>query len=338
MTCDACGATNRAGAEFCVQCNAYLAWDGSQQAQPPTRPTAAQPGPAPESATPPTTLTPTVLTPAPVLPESMTATLPQPVVGPVGETCPTCWLVNAPGLRFCAHCGYGFASSVPEQPGAPAAYAEQSAAAADRAARRAYRRSLPPFYRWRRVLIGLLVAVLALAGALWVRHPVAAAQHGWYGVTRHYVDVTPLAAEALPSALTAAGSAPAYAVDGTEQAWTEVWQPTGGSPCGAAPGTAELVLTFAPTRVRQLQLLPGLPAANPRRTAQPQPKTIGVTFPGRPCQVVPLDNNVPAPGPVKVDSRGLVTSVRIGIGAVHGPVDPTSVVSITEVVLRSYPR
>ena len=39
-----------------------------------------------------------------------------------------------------------------------------SEAAQDRAARREYRRSLPPLYRWRRVLVGVLAVVLATVG------------------------------------------------------------------------------------------------------------------------------------------------------------------------------
>ncbi|WP_375425734.1 zinc ribbon domain-containing protein [uncultured Friedmanniella sp.] len=347
VICDACGGTNRAGAEFCVHCNAFLAWDGSGGAAPPTTVRQVPPATSPTAATDaPTVLNPTVVNSTvatgtawtPVTPSSVTATMPQTEVGPVGETCPSCGLVNAPGLRFCAHCGYGFASSVPEQPGAPDPYADQSAAAADRAARRAYRRSLPPLYRWRRVLVSVVVAVLVLGGLLWVRHPVRAARDTWYRVSKQYTLVSPVVAFVVPPTSTVPGSDPAALVDRTVREWTETWQPTSATACGAAPGTGEIVLTFAPTRIRRLQIVPGLDKSNPRRSQQLLPQEIGITYPGGRCQRVLLDRG-DRQQPIRLDSGVRVTSVRIGIGSVYpGAPDTAQLVSLTEVVLLSYPR
>ncbi len=344
VICDACGGTNRAGAEFCVHCNAFLAWDGSPGAAPAATPTTVSPPPARVAAS---SSAPTLVS-APVgSPTPPDATVPQVQggqggyaadSGPGGEWCPTCGLVNAVGLRFCAHCGYGFAASVPEQPGALPGSVEQSAAAADRSARRAYRRSLPPFYRWRRVLIGLLVALLALGGLVWVRHPVAAARDTWYRVNKEYTPVTPVVAFVEPPAATVAGADPAALVDRTVREWTMSWQPASATACGAAPGTGEIVLTFAPTRIRRLQIVPGLDQSNPRRGQQLLPQEIGVTYPGARCQRVVLDRS-DRQQPIVLDSRTPVTSVRIGIGSVYpGAADAAPLVSLTEVVLLAYPR
>ena len=83
---------------------------------------------------------------------------------PTSPARPAAGSIRRPG-RFCSRCGYGFFSSE-----APDPYAGTgggwgaSEAAQDRAARREYRRSLPPLYRWRRVIIGVLVVVLAGVG------------------------------------------------------------------------------------------------------------------------------------------------------------------------------
>lgn len=361
MICDACGATNKPGAEFCVQCNAFLAWDdssgGSSTGGPPLgSPSTGGAGPTGGVAPPaPATISrslgpPQVSHVGPnVVVTPQDATVPQSVVGATGsasgpsapyvEPCRTCGLVNSPELRFCAHCGYGFASSIPEQPGLPYDYAELSGPAADRAARREYRQSLPPLYRWRRVLIGVLVGVLVLAGTLWVRHPVVAARDTWYRVSKTYTPVTPVVAFVEPAGLTAPGADPAALVDHTVREWTETWQPTGEVACGAAPGTAEIVLTFPPTRIRQLQVVPGLDKANPKRGQQPVPREIGITYPGARCQPAVLAQG-DKQQPIKADSLVLVTSVRIGIGSVYPATAPGAapLTSITEIVLQSYPR
>jgi hypothetical protein len=344
MICDACGATNQAGAEFCVQCNAYLAWDESAAGPSGAAAATSGAGSEPSAAAGPATATTTATA---VVATAQDVTVPQPVVttegypatwAAVGETCPTCGLVNRPELRFCAHCGYGFASSVPEQPGTPLAYAELSGPAADRAARREYRRSLPPLYRWRRVLIGVLLAALVLAGGLWVRHPVVAVRDAWYRVTKSYAPVTPVVAFVEPAGLTAPGADPAALVDRTVREWTEPWQPTGTIACGAAPGTAEIVLTFAPTRIRQLQIVPGLDKANPKRGQQLLPQEIGITYPGRRCQRALLSQG-DLQQPIRADSGAAVTSVRIGINTVFpGGAGAAPLVSVTEIVLQSYPR
>ena len=87
----------------------------------------------------------------------------------VDQTCPTCGRVNPGTRRFCSRCGYSFVSFEAPDPYAMTGSWGASEAAQDRAARREYRRSLPPLYRWRRVLIGVLVLVLATVGGVALR-------------------------------------------------------------------------------------------------------------------------------------------------------------------------
>ena len=60
----------------------------------------------------------------------------------------------------------------------------------DRVARRAYRRSLPPLYRWRRVIIAVLALGLVGGGLAVVgRSPKAFVQARYYDVRRTLVPV-----------------------------------------------------------------------------------------------------------------------------------------------------
>ena len=84
-------------------------------------------------------------------------TLEQP--GYTDMSCPSCGTINPDTRRFCSHCGYAFFYGGLD-PYAGYYTSPASQAAQDRAARKAYRRSLPPLYRWRRVIIGVAVAAL----------------------------------------------------------------------------------------------------------------------------------------------------------------------------------
>jgi hypothetical protein len=123
-------------------------------------------------------------------------------------------------------------------------------AAQDRAARKAYRRSLPPLYRWRRVIIGVLVVALLVAVAVLLRQdPVGIVKGAWYGMRQEYVWIKPVQAAVVPPEATAPKSDPAALVDESENEWTMNWAPTGESSCHSAPGTGYIVLTLAaPTR------------------------------------------------------------------------------------------
>ncbi|HSU34261.1 MAG TPA: zinc ribbon domain-containing protein [Propionibacteriaceae bacterium] len=254
-------------------------------------------------------------------------------------TCPTCGRVNPATRRFCSRCGYAFFSSE-----APDPYAGTgggwggSEAAQDRAARREYRRSLPPLYRWRRVIIGALVVILVGVGAVTVgRDPVGVVKGGWYTLKRQYLKVSPSQVQVVPPEATAANSDPAALVDGSIVEWTMNWQPSQEVTCGAAVGTGEIVLTFPPTRIRQVQIFAGLDRDNPQRNLQRLPKTMGLTFDNNPCQQITLTNTTDRQ-PFKIDSGKPVSQLRIGVAsAFPAAPDAAPFLSITEVILKSFP-
>jgi hypothetical protein len=253
-------------------------------------------------------------------------------------SCPSCGTINPPTRRFCSHCGYAFFYGDAD-PYAGYGYISPAAQAAqDRAARKAYRRSLPPLYRWRRVIIGVLVAALIVIVAVVLRSdPVGIVKGAWYGLRQQYVWVRPVQVAIVPAEATAAKSDPAALVDESENEWTMNWTPSGVSPCGPAPGTGFIVLTFAPTRIRLIQIAPGLAETNPERKLQPLPKVLGVDFGDGACQTIDLTART-GQQVFKIDSKKEVTQMRIGIGsAFTAGANPEPKISLTEVILKAYP-
>ena len=252
-------------------------------------------------------------------------------------SCPHCGEVNPGTRRFCQRCGYAFYSSQPADVHA-GGWSAAELAAHDREARRAYRRSLPPLYRWRRVLITVLVlAVLAAMAVVLRRDPVGVLKGTWYGLTRTYVTVTGIQAVVEPADAASPPTTPAALVDSSVEEFTMKWTPSAVSTCDAAPGTATIVLRFPPARVRQLQVVPGLDLSNPQRARQPLPKLLGVRFDGGPCTPVPL-SNAPTQPAAKLDSGRPVTEMRIGIAdAYPAGADAQPLISITELIVKAYP-
>ena len=76
------------------------------------------------------------------------------------------------------------------------------------------------------------------------------------------------------------------------------------------------MLTFAPTRIRMLQIAPGLAESNPQRKLQPLPKRIGHRFRRRSLPTDQLDAT-PGQQEIKIDSGKPVSQVRIGIGSAY---------------------
>jgi hypothetical protein len=210
----------------------------------------------------------------------------------------------------------------------------------DRAARRAYRRSLPPLYRWRRVLIGFglvagLVAGLAVAG----NNPVGFVRARYYDL-RGTTEIVPVTATVVePPEATAPKSNPAALTDRTLAAWTMRWEPTAeGATCGGAPNTAVIVFTIPPTRIRTLGITAGLPEADGQRLLQARPRAVGVVLDRGPCQPFLLDDTAQE-HLLELDSRVEVSEVRIGVDtAVPPPEGGQPVLSFTEITILARPR
>jgi hypothetical protein len=260
--------------------------------------------------------------------------------------CPACGRLNPPERRFCAKCGHRLLADAAASRARSVAPAARSGSwwsrlfdNRDRTARREYRRSLPAFYRWRRVLVvlglvGGLVAGLAVAGS----DPLGFVVDRYHDVRNTLVPVAVTATAIEPPDATAPKSDPAALTDGTEAAWTMRWEPAGevGS-CGGAPGTGVIVLTVAPTRVRALAVQAGLLESNGRRPLQALPLKLGVTFDGAPCQALQLEDDANEQV-LKIDSTVPVSTIRIGVDAAKPQrEDGEPVLSFTEIGVRARP-
>ncbi|MDH6108471.1 hypothetical protein P3T36_003885 [Kitasatospora sp. MAP12-15] len=156
-TCPDCGVANGDGDEFCGNCGAYLAWQGTSTTATPTTGVAQpQPEPAPETAPEP---------PAdPLAVQPAKPVRPRPVVRPSviddaqdGPPCPRCGTPNRPDRRFCRRCAAPLTIVEPAPP-------------------LPWWRTRWPFRRrvriggsgnaLRRIIALLVVAVLVLAGVL----------------------------------------------------------------------------------------------------------------------------------------------------------------------------
>ena len=201
---------------------------------------------------------------------------------PDGSTCPTCGRRNDAHLHFCARCGH----VLREEPPAPAA--SQGTA---------WRRMMED--RDRSAAPGV-PAEPATAVPLAPRRDrrarprcsCSAASSPSVGTRCAGCRTAGGTCEARPSRSRASPRRPARRtrrrpaptrrrlLDGTEQAWSEPWNPeTEGDSCGGAPGTGSVVLTMpAATRVREIDLNAGLPASNAKRPLELVPQAIGVRF------------------------------------------------------------
>lgn len=354
IICESCGVANQAGTEFCLFCGSYLAWDRSvllpprttTAAAPPTAPRTATPHAAPPVAGPPPPVSPESTLPDPGVTRASagraaapTAAAPSPPVVGGGSGCPSCGRINDPGRRFCAKCGQTLGSPVSGTPGRSTTSWLRVLRSRDRAARIAYRRSLPPLYRWRRVLIGVLVAVLGLGGLAAVgRHPVRWSVDRYDDLRQTTVIVPNVRANVDPATASAADTTPAALTDLNEAAWTMTWQPAEqGASCGGAPSTGKIVLTIAPRRIRQIDIQAGLGEKNPDRLRQHRPQSIGVSFDGGTCRSFPLQN-LAGPQSLEVDSGVAVSTIEIGVDTAYPPEEGgLPLLSFTEIFLRSRP-
>jgi hypothetical protein len=365
--CESCGEPVVEGVQFCTNCGFFLDWsegadDSAQDSAP-----AARPAPRPM-----TESTPLARAPAPT--DSHTAAavdeLPPPAApdspvlepararpapaarsaAPAGAPCPRCGTPNPASRRFCAKCGQFI--------GEPTATDQLRAftppklrwwqrwlhgrPGSERAARAAYRRSLPWPVRMRRVLVVLAVVVLAFAYLRFVgRDPVSWTRHRFDALRGTLVTVPDVAANS-PRATTPVPGYPAKAaVDGrSDTAWATPFAGpvrVTGSTCTAVADTNGLLLTAPePVTVRAIKIHSGYPDKN--AALRWRPRTLELWFPDGHCQRVNLADS-PKPQqhrihPVKTNA------VRIAVVAGYPPeggsADPHT--AITELALLMRPK
>lgn len=297
--CEACGERNPAGSAFCVYCGVYLGWDERDEeteagrpqpvagtAAPATAPAAAS-APAPEAVAQRTVA------------EPQAPTTPIPVIPAGHGACPACGHPNPAARRFCGRCGHalrpgvGGAIAVPRPP-QRRSWWQRFRDPVDRKARRDYRRSLPPLYRWRRVLIVALGICLAIGGSYALgRDPVSWAKDRWYDVRGALVVVDGIGFQAVPEASTANGYNPAaLGSPESDDAWATAWSPQAVVPAKAcngqraAAGTVRLALP-QPARIRRLEIVSGLPKDDNNRPFLFRPSRLYVMYGDGRC--TPLD-------------------------------------------------
>lgn len=338
--CTGCGEPNPPGTQFCLFCGIYLGWedqDGGRSAEPAaTAPAAATVGdeadrPAGADQTPATGIdqTPDQASTQAMAPAaaggaaapaatSAHAVTGAPVAPPAGA-CPSCGRENDPTRRFCGRCGAVLATGAPVRAPLPRrpSWWQRLLRSDTRHARRAYRRSLPALYRWRRVAVAALLALLAGgAFALVGRDPVSFAVDRWYDLTNRLEPVQVVSARAEPETSVIGDSTAQHVLDADPlTAWVTGWTPPAEpAACGAAPG-GRLTLTFPATRVRELQVITGV--TNPsERLLQHVPTQLHVLLPDSTCQTVSLGRQAEVQT-VPFDTGEPVTRLTFSIGAVH---------------------
>ncbi|HET9648954.1 MAG TPA: zinc ribbon domain-containing protein [Microlunatus sp.] len=267
---------------------------------------------------------------------------PQPAA-PAG--CPSCGRPVEAGRRFCGHCGQQFVGPGGAAPSnRPVAQRDTWWSrlwnSKDRAARRSYRRSLPPLYRWRRVIITVLVLILVGAGLTVIgRSPTSFILARYYDVRGTLAPVKSVIPSTIPADGSAPGSDPAALVDQTAAAWAMPWtDQTQGSGCGTTPTTTVVQLEFDQIRLRQIDLRAGLLANNPNRQFQYRPKDVWIAY-GDQC--VPMALEDVERQPLTLDTKVPVSSIRIGVQSAYPPAQPAGaqpVLTITEITLLARPR
>ena len=348
--CDSCGEPNPAGTPFCLFCGAYLGWDqpgagpaGSgttQQASPsPAQaspdshpPTGPPPGPDPS----PHPAAERAPTSAPTGPQPEAAGGVRPAVGRdatlagvAGPRCPSCGHPNGSARRFCERCGFSLttpapASAPPTRTGAEGARHWWSRSPEDRSSRRAYRRSLPPLYRWRRVivallLVGLAVGVVSVVGATPSTGPSSATTTSSTRRSRSRTSPRP------PSP-----AGPTRRVRRTasrRRSGTRLGDEEPRTSRGARTQRDSLRLTLQrPARVRGLRVSPGLRAQNDDRLLHPQPTSLLVSWStesdGRRCVSLAIEEGAESRD-LAFDTERPVGTLWVAVGAVKEAANTT---------------
>ena len=333
--CEACGEQNPAGSAFCLYCGAYLGWDQKvpaerkQSAAGPSTPQPAQ-SPAPPTVQPgPQPVAHTAAQPAAGTGPAGYPTAPQPVVTiPAGHTaCPACGHPNDASRRFCGRCGLALRPGMPtarvSAPREQQSWWQRFRDPTDRRARREYRRSLPPLYRWRRVLIGLLVIACA-AGVLFVigKNPVGWVKATWYDVRGTLEPVDGVTFTELPNGSAAQNyDTTALGTPEPDDSWATTWTNAAMAPvadcAGQRAARGMVAVTFTePVRVRRLEIRAGLPAENSLRPLTFRPSRVFVTYGPGQCAVLQLQDD-PGVQAVDIDTGTAVSSLRLAVGAAY---------------------
>jgi hypothetical protein len=353
--CTGCGETNPADSAFCQFCNTYLGWDQEAPAAPEGRPSSPPAGGASASA-PVGRTGEDPASPPPVAaasaessqaagqptrgPEPAPTPAPTPTPAPQELRCPSCGNLNPLDRRFCARCGHALAPAPqpelrPTRAPAEGRHSWWGGDPQERAARRAYRRSLPPLYRWRRVLVALL-ACLLLAGVVWflAGEPVRQVKDLWTSLTGDYETVQDVEASGSAAPTYSAGDV----TDGDHfSAWAVDWSgsTTADSDCGTAPGERLTLSWQLPADIEEISIRAGLHDELTRRPNQFRPRHLDVEANGQ-CDRVELDDDGGWQHE-QVDLDGEVTELTISVASAYeNTADPVeSFVAISEVRLHA---
>ena len=241
---------------------------------------------------------------------------------PSGLLCPQCGHSNEVNLRFCGKCGQVLRSTGqvtrPAATQVPRSWWQRFWDPANRRARRDYRRSLPPLYRWRRVIVTVVTLAAVFVGLSVVgKNPVGWAKDRYYDVRGTLVVPEGIIYTAVPAeSVTATYDVAALGSPEVDDAWVTAW-PAELAPvpaCGgrrAVPGT--ILLNFAePVRIRELSVLAGLPADNAQRPLLYRPKTLLVMYGTDQCTQLQLRDASDVQH-LKLDTREAVGSLTIAV-------------------------
>jgi len=312
--CPTCGEVNPPRAAFCQMCGAYLGWDKEPaETTAPEEAQAAGPSPTPppggaREASAPSADRATV-TGTPAQASSLTSAISRP-------RCPSCGQPTEPGRRFCNRCGYPLVTGSTQSAGSDGTRSSWARDAQEREARKAYRRSLPAFYRWRRVLITL--AVLALVAALAVllgADPAGRVRDVWRQLTADEMVVPDLTSSSSDAVRP-------YKQDGATDhdsgtAWAIQWPDPDLTfdACGSSTLGSFLLAWPTPARLSHIEVLPGVHAGDDA-TNQFLPKRLDIDPPHGRCVEVRLDEGTDWQK-VPVEMGRKVTRLRVTVAAVY---------------------
>ena len=155
------------------------------------------------------------------------------------------------------------------------------------------------------MIIAILALGLIVAGLTVVdRSPKAFVLARYYDLRNTLVPVPGMTAEIIPPEASVPETTPDALVDGTAKAWQMAWTAaTQGSPCRVTPTTAVIQLSFARTRIREIDLRAGLLENNPNRLLQFRPQKIWIAYADQ-CQDRDLKNVERQHGPPRHRAAG----------------------------------